>query len=90
VNTLRRPLRFLTPQSPETHSLEIVCFRGKAWKRTTQVNQQLAPLAVDNDGTISLEVDELSRIELPLGARSGYLLMGGQRTALPIGSALQN
>ena len=61
-----------------------------ATNRVPQVNQRLAPLAVDNDGIVSLEVDELSRIELPLGAKSGYLLVGGQRTALPIGSTLQN
>jgi hypothetical protein len=54
------------------------------------VNQQLAAMVVDNDGSVLLEVDELSQIELPLGATSGYLLVGGQRTALPIGSALQN
>ena len=64
--------------------------REERANRTPQVNQQLAPLAVDNDGTVSLEVEELSRIELPLGARSGHLLVGRQRTALPIGSALQN
>jgi hypothetical protein len=58
--------------------------------RTPQVNQQLAPLVMDNDGTVSLEVDELSHIELPLGATSGHLLVGGARTALPIGSTLQN
>jgi hypothetical protein len=45
---------------------------------------------VDKNGTISLEVDELSRIELPLGATSGHLLVAGERTALPIGSTLQD
>jgi hypothetical protein len=54
------------------------------------VNQQLAPLVVDKDGTVTLEVAELSQIELPMGATSGYLLVGGQQTALPIGSTLQN
>jgi hypothetical protein len=58
--------------------------------RTPHVNQQLAPLVMDNNGTVSLEVAELSHIELPLGARSVYLLVGDQRTALPIGSTLQN
>jgi hypothetical protein len=58
--------------------------------RTPQVNRQLAPLVVDNDGSVLLEVDELSQIELPIGATSGYLLVGGQQTALPIGSILQN
>ena len=58
--------------------------------RTPKVNQQLAPMVLDNDGTVSLEVDELSQIELPMGATSGYLFVGGQRTALPIGSTLQN
>jgi hypothetical protein len=48
------------------------------------------PLVVDNNGTVSLEIDELSRIELPLGVRSGHLLVAGQRNALPIGSTLQN
>jgi hypothetical protein len=55
-----------------------------------QLNQPLAPLVVDNDGTVSMDVDELTRIELPLGAMSGYLLVAGQRTTLPIGSTLQN
>jgi hypothetical protein len=47
-------------------------------------------LGVDKDGTVTLEVDELSQIELPMGVKSGYLFVGGQRTALPIGSTLQN
>jgi hypothetical protein len=58
--------------------------------QTPLVNQRPAPLVVDNRGAISLDADELSHIELPLGAASGYLLVGGERTALPIGSTLQN
>jgi len=55
-----------------------------------RLNHQLAPLVVDHDGTIRIDVDELGHIELPLGATSGYALVNSERTALPIGSTLQN
>jgi hypothetical protein len=54
------------------------------------LNHQLAPLVVDHDGAVKIDVDELGHIELPLGATSGYVLVNGERTALPIGSTLQN
>jgi hypothetical protein len=59
-------------------------------KPIPQVNRQAAPLNVASDGTSRLDAEELSLIELPLEATSGYLLVGGQRTALPIGSTLHN
>jgi hypothetical protein len=62
----------------------------EAENKIPRVNGQMASLATHNDGTVSLEVDELSRIELPLQATSGYLLVGDQPNALPIGSTLQN
>jgi hypothetical protein len=55
-----------------------------------RLNHQLAPLVVDHDGAVKIDVDELGHIELPLGATSGYVLVNGERTALPIGSTLQN
>jgi hypothetical protein len=45
---------------------------------------------MDDDGTVSIDVEELSRIELPVGANSGHLIVAGERTELPIGSTLQN
>jgi archaellum component FlaG (FlaF/FlaG flagellin family) len=47
-------------------------------------------LVVDHDGTVTIDVKELGHIELPLGATSGYVLVNGERAALPIGSTLQN
>jgi hypothetical protein len=55
-----------------------------------RLNHQLAPWMLDHDGTVSIDVYELGHIELPLGATSGYVLVKGERTALPIGSTLQN
>jgi hypothetical protein len=55
-----------------------------------RLNHQRAPLVVDHDGAVKIDVDELGHIELPLGATSGYVLVNGERTALPIGSTLQN
>jgi hypothetical protein len=42
------------------------------------------------DGTVSVTVEELGRIELPVGSTMGYLLVGNQRTELPIGSTLKD
>jgi hypothetical protein len=42
------------------------------------------------DGTVTLAVEELNRIELPVGSTMGYLLVGNQRTVLPIGSTLKD
>ena len=47
-------------------------------------------MVVDHDGAVKIDVDKLGHIELPLGATSGYVLVNGRRTALPIGSTLQN
>jgi hypothetical protein len=36
-----------------------------------------------------VEVDELGRVEIPVGAADGYLLMSGERHPLPVGSSLK-
>jgi hypothetical protein len=46
-------------------------------------------LSPDNTGTYSVEMAELGRIELELGATNGYLLVNGQPMSLPIGSTLK-
>lgn len=43
----------------------------------------------DASGTYSVETDQLGRIELSLGASKGYLEVGGQAEALPLGSTLK-
>jgi hypothetical protein len=46
--------------------------------------------SVVQDRHHSIEIEELGRVELPLGATSGHLLVGGKSTRLPIGSTLSN
>jgi hypothetical protein len=53
--------------------------------RSSESANRLAPLA---NAAISLEVEEMDRIEVPLGAVSGYVVANGQRQPLPIGSTL--
>ena len=54
----------------------------------------VAALEVDTQSTfpsasaLEAEVDEMGRIELPVGAGSGYLLVNGERRPLPAGSSL--
>jgi hypothetical protein len=38
---------------------------------------------------LNFEVDELGRVEIPVGAAEGYLLMSGERHPLPVGSSLR-
>ena len=40
--------------------------------------------------TRSLDVEEMDRIELPVGGTAGYLIENGERQRLPIGSTLQD
>ena len=51
-----------------------------------QSTQQLAPLT---DEVLSMEVEEMDRVEVPLGGTSGYLVANGEREPLPVGSTLQ-
>ena len=46
-------------------------------------------LAPDRDGILSVEMEELGRIELHLAASAGYLVVNGERSPLPIGSSLK-
>ena len=39
--------------------------------------------------TLSMDVEEMDHIEVPLGATSGYVVAHGERQPLPIGSTLQ-
>jgi hypothetical protein len=38
---------------------------------------------------LDVDMDELERVELPLGATRGYLLVNGEERTLPIGSSIQ-
>jgi hypothetical protein len=46
-------------------------------------------ITADATGVYSVSMEELGRIELPVGATGGYLLVNGERQALPVGSTLK-
>jgi len=48
-----------------------------------------AKISADATGLYSLSIEELDRVELPVGATRGYLLVNNQRRPLPIGSTLK-
>jgi len=54
---------------------------------SSQAADRLAPIA---NSPLSLDVEEMDRIEVPLGAISGYVVANGERQPLPIGSTLQD
>ena len=51
--------------------------------------QALELLQPDQNGDITIEVEELERIELHVGAKSAYSPWSGERGPLPIGSSLK-
>jgi hypothetical protein len=53
------------------------------------MNHGRTTLVMHRDGFGSIEVGELGRIELPVEATSGYLMVNGERASLPIGSTLK-
>jgi len=44
----------------------------------------------EHGGTADVEIEELDRIELKLGAARGYLLVNGERRPLPVGSSIKS
>ena len=48
-----------------------------------------AQIAADATGVYSVSIEELDRIELPVGATHGYLLVKDERQPLPVGSMLK-
>ena len=62
---------------------------GVKLRRGHELHREPEPLAPDRDGTLSVELEELGRIELQVGATAGYLVLNGERRPLPIGSSLK-
>jgi hypothetical protein len=50
---------------------------------------EAARITADATGIYSISMEELGRIELPVGATNGYLLVKDERLPLPVGSTLQ-
>jgi len=73
------------PEEPAIATPETVTIpRGIHPDRETQ------PLLPDHSGRYIISMEELGRIELQLGATRGYLMVNGERHALPLGSTLKN
>lgn len=47
-------------------------------------------IAPDSTGSYSIDVEQLGRIELVLGAAKGYLVVGNEAADLPLGSSLKS
>ena len=62
---------------------------GVRLRRGYDLYREPEPLIPDNDGTLTVEMEELGRIELQLGATAGHLVLNGERHPLPPGSSLK-
>jgi hypothetical protein len=60
-----------------------------ALSRGFDVSRRAEGLTPTDNGEYSIEIEELERIELQLGATAGYLLVNGERRDLPVGSSLK-
>ncbi len=59
-------------------------------RRGFDVNRPAEPLLADDDGILPVDMEEMGRIEIEVGASEGYMLVNGERQPLPIGSSLKN
>ena len=50
----------------------------------------VAPVTRDDIGNLQVDMPEMGRIEIPVGASDGYMLANGERQPLPIGSSMKN
>jgi hypothetical protein len=73
--------------APEQTALESAPLSGGMLRR--ELNGDTTPLQPDDAGVLRVEMQELERIELELGANSGGLLINGEERSLPIGSTLK-
>jgi hypothetical protein len=72
------------PEEPGIATPETVTIR-----RGIHPERETEPLSPDDSGRYIVSMEELGRIELQLGATKGYLMINGERHALPLGSTLK-
>ncbi len=53
-------------------------------------NLPAAPLTSDGNGNLVVDMQEMGRIEIPVDASEGYMLVNGERRPLPIGSSMKD
>lgn len=73
--------------APAQTALESALLSGAILRR--ELNGDTTQLEPDDGGVLRVEMQELERIELDLGANSGGLLINGEERSLPIGSTLK-
>ncbi|HEY6390479.1 MAG TPA: hypothetical protein VIX89_04325 [Bryobacteraceae bacterium] len=73
------------PEEPGIAKPETVTIR-----RGIHPDREAEALSPDDGGRYVVSMEELGRIELRLGAMKGYLMVSGERHALPLGSTLKN
>lgn len=62
-----------------------VAGKSSALRASAQASRPLAPVA---NSVLSLDIEEMDRMELPVGAEWGYVVANGERQPLPAGSTL--
>jgi hypothetical protein len=72
------------PEDPGIATPESVTIR-----RGMHPDREVETLSPDDSGRYVVGMEELGRIELQLGATRGYLMVNGERHALPLGSSLK-
>jgi hypothetical protein len=69
----------------ESARLEMV-----ALEPAVNMNPPAAPLTSDDNGNLQVDLQEMERMEIQVGASEGYMLVNGERQPLPIGSTIKD
>jgi hypothetical protein len=76
--------------APEEPPMELARPGELQVRRGFDRNRPAAPLQADDTGILTVDLPEMGRIEVEVGASEGYMLANGERQPLPIGSSLKN
>jgi hypothetical protein len=54
------------------------------------INRRTVPVPAGDNGIVPVDMEEMGRIEIEVGASEGYMLVNGEHQSLPIGSSLKD
>jgi hypothetical protein len=75
------------PEEPPADSARL---DTASMERSFTQNLPAAPVTRDENGNLQVDMPEMGRVEIEVGASEGYMLMNGERQTLPIGSSMKD
>jgi hypothetical protein len=86
-NVANGPGGVAAPEEPPTESARL---EREPMEPGFTPNLPAAPFSRDDNGNLQVDMPEMGRVEVLVGANEGYTLVNGERQPLPIGSSMKD